>query len=431
MTYKINKKMILLSLIILAISSLIIIRVYNYGGLAWDFLDLYLNGRTLINPAFYQLHLPLNHTISFNITNGVEEVTVYYFITPSHLYFSLVREPLVPVILALLLLIFNSYAVQSYLIILLVTLLVVSIWVSKEFDINPLLLTSLLFAPYILQWTVLFTSQEILSLIIALVAVVLLAKRSALLGGALALVGLTKYPGLILLPMLLLLFNRANPKASAIKILKASALFAIITFPWLLFNYLYFGNPLISYQYSLNEAVGNNPTVTLIMQLNTMSGFFSVLLYPILILLALTVILLIGFRVRFLSLINGLTANKAGVIETLSRLNTKYKAAALFFVLSTIGFFVIYNNVGIPLRFGYLLYGSASLLAALVIDSVCSKVTVLGKVSALWDLCGKSNPDCASIPANTVEQLFPMGFKSKHDQSGNNGCGFRYPKIQF
>ena len=187
MTYKFDKVVVVVSLLLLFVSILIVLSVYSKIGLGWDFTDIYLTGKTLLNPAFYQQHLPVNDVFTYTTPSGTFDSVAYLFVTSSHIYFSLVREPLVPLFLALIMLISSTYAVQIYLILLLVSLLASSFFVSKQLDINPLLLSALLFSPYVLQWTVFYTSQEILSIVLALILVGLLAKKSIWAGGLLLL----------------------------------------------------------------------------------------------------------------------------------------------------------------------------------------------------------------------------------------------------
>ncbi len=358
MNFKLGKEEIAVGIILIVLSTFVILSVYNVIGLGWDFTDLYLNGRSLISPAFYHQNLPI-------ITN------FYYFIAPSHVYISIVREPLVSVILAILLLIFNNYAVQIYLFLLLVGLFAGATFLSKELDINTLILPSLLFSIYVIQWTVLYTSQEILSIIFSLLLIGLLIKKSAKSGIALALVGLTKYPGLILFPIILLLFDNKDLKGSLIKILKAYILFGLVTLPWLIFNYIYFGNPLISYQLSLTEAVANNTGGFSLGQLfGALLQFPIILIYPIFIF---ALLILLGKKNEPNKISNEIinaTNGHIGYINILKDLSYSDKVIGFFIALSAIGFIMVYNNVGQPERFGYLLYASVAILVSTKLNNV-------------------------------------------------------------
>lgn len=244
----------------------------------------------------------------------------------------------------------SAYAIPIYLILLLVGLLIASFFISKELNINPLLLSALLFAPYIIRWDVLLNSQEILSLVVALFAVGLIIKRDSKAGIALALLGLSKYPGLILLPMIILLWDKK-------KILKASILFALTTAPWLLFNQVYFGNAFLGYWVSISAVAQNTSTITFTGLLNV------IILYPIVILLLFVSISVIKSRKELTNILKNLN------ISTFADLDRRYKIIFVYLFLSLLGTLEVYAKVGDPQRFGYLLYGSLSILVALFIES--------------------------------------------------------------
>ncbi len=392
MNFKQNKISIVLILALFMLSILIILTIYNKVGLGWDFTDIYLTGKSLVTPAFYQQSLPLNNTYIVSYNGNLYRYGSYFFITPSHIYLSLVREPLVPVFLALFLLISHAYAMQIYFIFLLILLILSSFYVSKKLGINPLILVSLLLAPYLLQWTVLYTSQEMLSIVFALIAIGLLAKKSPFVGIALALVGLTKYPGLILFPLILLLFERNNVKKSIIKLFEAVAFFFVTTLPWLLFNFMYFSNPLLSYELSLSEALSNNGAVSIFNIFNALDQFPAILTYPLLIIAGCLIIKLIRVNVknRKNAVLNKMTnsfttehlenrTTKSGAISRIFLLDYKYKIILSFIFLSSIGFILVYNNVGAPERFGYLLYASVALLSTLMLKSITNEFSAIGK----------------------------------------------------
>lgn len=408
MPYVNGKITIVLCLALLLLSVAIILLVYGKLGLGWDFTDIYLTGRSFVNPSLFQQHLPVNTTVIYYYKGVAYTSNPYFYITPSHVYISIVREPLVPLFLALTTLASSAYAVQIYLVLLLAMLLAAAFYTARQLNLNPLLLSSLLFAPYVLQWTVLYTSQELLSMVFALVAIALLAKKSPLAGVALALVGLSKYPGLILLPMPLLLFELKNIDGSAMRVVKTYALFALTTLPWLLFNLFYFGNPIISYQYSLGEAAANNLAFNYSQLLNALFEFPVVLAYPIIImavLLAATRLagganrpgdatqqkskdLGYGLRLKPLNADDG-SVKGPGLFSALSAMDYRYKVVLFFILLSALGFVIVYNNVGIPERFGYLLYAGVVILAALYFESIGAGYALIGKF-APYAVCALS-----------------------------------------
>ncbi len=417
-----------------AISSITLLNVYSKFGLTWDFTDIYLTGQSYINPAFLQQHLPIDDSVSYTLDNVTRTYTPYFFITPSHLYISIVREPMTPIITALISLISHLYTIQIYVLLMLILLAIVSLYVSKIAKVNALVVMALLFSPYVLQWTVLYTGQEVLSIVFILIALGLLIRKSPLSGAALALVALTKYPGLILFPLILFLYDSSDKKGSAMKIGEAALLFFLVTLPWLIFNQIYFGSPFISYVASFLEAGQGNTAVTISQILGAMLQIPVVLLYPLLILIGFFAAIMAYKRIKapkgnkaapsghsYMPKLKPLeiSAEKIkgpGIAEQIKGMRYEYKLLFSYLMLSAIAFVGIYNNVGQPERFGYMLYAGFAVFAAMAIESASKEFQALGKYLP-YLLCGIS----FVIIAYLYISLAPTNYQGWNEElSANN-----------
>lgn len=360
-----NKFVAVATIVLLALSFLILTGVYSREGIGWDFMDHYLNGRTFANIRFYQVQLPITAQRIITSGNFTSSNNVHYTyainVTPEvyvndGLYFSEVRNPAGALLMAVAILLYRNYAIQIYLAALLALLALGSIFAAKKLDLDPLLVVSLILSPYVIRWTVMYSSVEALSLAVALFVVGLILAGGWLSGIAMGVLGLSKYTNLVEVPLLLFAGDRR-------KIAKAILAFVMATLPWLLFGWLYFGNPVYSYYLSFTQNVAINTTQQVDVSL------YPMLLYPIL-------ILIVYFAVVSLLVGAGKVAEWFGEMlkeirnyKTLFSENRKVGILLGFFLLSLVGFMIVYNHVGIIERFAYLLYGSISLGAAYVIDS--------------------------------------------------------------
>ena len=212
--------------------------------------------------------------------------------------------------------------------------------------INTLLLYAAFLNPYTIYFFFVPNGMEGLSVIFVLIAMVLIYKKRSISGVFLALAGLAKYPTLILTPMVLLLGTKK-------KVIFGLLFEIITTSPWLLFNYLIYGNPLYSYESALSNAV-------------TSGGYIAV--YPLAILAVVAYPLALG--------VLGLAAWVKGKRRKVWGVNwKKYKVLISFFALSLIGYvFVLpHNDFFTQERFGYLFATSFILLSVSILSSMLQK----------------------------------------------------------
>lgn len=356
MPYTTNRHVIAASLMLFLVSCLILLSVVAANGVEWDFLTQYLIGRTLLNSSFYSLLYLLNQPIRDGVVfsgytyHGVI-ITTFSAISKG-IIFEKTREPVVPILLSLAMLINQALSIQIYALLLLSLLLFSSFFVAKQMNINPLIVCSLILGPYVLRHTFVYNSTEMLSIGVCLIALGFMARRSSLSGLFLGIAGVSKYTNLILLPLLLLLIDKDNTE------IKAAALFLIATLPWLVFNFIVYGNPL--YSYYLNIAALSNNAQNLI---SFPYLFAEVAWYPIIVIAI--VLLLLARKMG--------VPNKLGINDLIAKVkaaeNYNHIAVTFFVILAIIGFFFVYNTVGIPIRFGYLAYAGLAVFGGLLLES--------------------------------------------------------------
>jgi hypothetical protein len=359
MPHSVDWYKILCILVLFAVTAYLILSVYNSSGVGWDFLSRYLNGRTLASSYFYS-HLSI-------FANKVPIVAIggTYKVTPglsvgNHIYFDQVWEPLTPVIFALLILGFGTNALVAYLLFVLVLLFVASYLTAKSIGVDPLVLTSLMVGPYVILVTIFYNGAEILGLGLALLSIGYAIQKRYATGIGLGLMGLARYDSLIIAPIALFVGDRK-------RIAKTIAISFIVTVPWLIFNFLLFGNPLQSYFTDLAETQPQANGLVVFLSL-----IKSIVWYPLILLIIAVVALAYLKRERIKRIRKPL--------EEIKKILKGQRARVLFVVLifSLIGFAFTYKNAQGSIRLGYLVYLSVAVIAAvalgMLVDSLGKKI---------------------------------------------------------
>ena len=155
---------------------------YYSNGIHWDFISNYLNAVSVNNPQFLS-HLTL-YSLDDVDNNGI--------------YFEINRAPLPYLILAIFMKLSFAYATPIFIIFCLALLLLVSFYMSDHIRQNRLILLSLLLVPYTAFTLIFDDPEDILSLALILIFLVLLLKKSKYSGIFLGLAGLAKYTSLSL-----------------------------------------------------------------------------------------------------------------------------------------------------------------------------------------------------------------------------------------
>ncbi len=329
----------LLFIILIAAGFITVLNLYLTKGVSWDFIAHYLNAETMLKQGF------LSH-ITFLGNSSIIENHGFYF--------EAARAPMSSTLMAIAMLSSSRLSIPIYLLILFV-LLGIALWIaSKNLGINPLLGASIAISPYLLMFTFLFNSTEVLSLTFILLAVAFVAEKRSEAGIFMALAGLAKYTSLIFLPLLLLL---GKPK----KIFYSLVFFAVVTSPWILFNYIFFGSPLYSYDNAIIVALSS--TTKSFLASGALAVLMAFLIIPIIILAA---YLIIGRLLKKSDNWKGLS-----LISVLRHFNEKPFIVIAFLALGFIDLFILglHNAVFDQERFGYFFYGAAAFAIAFALSS--------------------------------------------------------------
>ncbi len=329
----------LLFILIIAVGFVTVLNLYLTKGVSWDFIAHYLNAETMLKQGFFS-HITFLGNSSIIENHGF--------------YFEAARAPMSSVLMAIALLSGAGLSIPIYLLILFV-LLGIALWTaSKNLGINPLLGASVVITPYLLMFTFLFNSTEILSLTFILLTVAFVAEKRSEAGIFMALAGLAKYTSLIFLPLLLLL-------RKPIKIFYSIVFFAAVTLPWILFNDIFFGNPLYSYYNAIIVALTS--TTKNFLSLSTIGVLMTFLIIPMLILI---VYLILGRLLKMST-----NWKKLGLVSMLKHFDEKPFIVIAFLALGFMDLFMLglHNAIFDQERFGYFFYGATAIAIAFALSS--------------------------------------------------------------
>ena len=324
------------------------LHMYGLGGANWDFIAHWLWAKSLTNNNFYSA------LFSGHLANAILYGNTFYFET--------LRAPLTGIIMIPFTLLGGSIAMPLYFAFILALLLYSIIYISKSISINPLILSLLLFTPYIALFLLLLNGTEIVSVILLLLLVAMLISKDWKSGIVLALAGLAKYPNLIFIPLLLFL-----PKE---KRWKAFISFLIVTAPWIIFNTVVYHNPLLSYIISIGSF--SNGGASSYFPINIISQSLLLILpelVPALLVLVIGLFLIYGRR-------NGLkTQIKMLGRKFISWNDRRYKIVFYFLVLGFLGFLAtsLKGSINDLPRLGYLIYTGIALFLAISLSDLANK----------------------------------------------------------
>jgi hypothetical protein len=335
MVYSMNVYKALGGIILFTISSVAILGVYRTNGVGWDFISHYLNGRSVaegfghaINPA---------HALSVG----------------KNFYFDGVWEPLPSLLLAAFILFAGNLALPAYLLFLMAMLFLAAYATAKSLNVDPLMLSSIMASPYVISYTVLYNGNEILAASFSMLAMGLIVAKRSEAGILVGLAGLSKYVGLALLPMLLFVGKRRST-------VRSLCMFALVTLPWLAVNWAIFGDPLQSYFLQLAETQQQS------LGLGAFANMLGLVLwYPIVILAMVLAVAACFWAAHRLN--DGKKLRRS--IRTHEFIAER--GITILFVsllLSIAGFAFSFDNAQGAIRLGFLVYLSASMLVAVVLD---------------------------------------------------------------
>ena len=321
-------------LILLVALPLCTILVINFfAGPQWDLVAHSLNGRTLL---------------SFITNSGIGARAAFAGEFAGNLayYFEPYRAPLSTPIFALLWIFFGR-PVLPYMIIVYAASVLALYLVGRELRIDVLVLFSVFLNPYAIYFFFVPNGMEGLSVVLVLIGIVYLLKRSSMSGLFLGLASLAKYPSLVLLPLVFLLGRKKAPKAAFLE-------FAVVL-PWLLFNYLVYGNPVYSYLAAVT---------------NIVTGIAYTAVHPV------AVLTVVAYPVAFAAAALLIWARHSRSMSMPSLPHSARVLLALI-VLSAVGYvFVLpHNDPFTQVRFGYLFSTSLMVSAALLFSRITTRRT--------------------------------------------------------
>ena len=326
--------------LLLALAVYIQLHIFLSGGVGWDFVSHYLNAKAMLESGFYNASAANTHN------STIQNHAMHY---------GKERAPLAQTIMyAILLPLYNlgyystTAGIGAYIIVLYVLLGVLALYAAWRTRIKPLLLLSFIVSPFLLRYLVIYNSAEFISLAFLLAYIAALYRKSPWAGAIIALASLAKYTSIIFIPMLLFLERG--------KLKYALLLFAAFTLPWLVFSQIFFSSPFASYAISFAES-----QVSLPLRLHTPAFELSyILFYP----LAIT-----AAAVLYAKAAKGrISIRKDG--------RMLLKISAVMLMLAALLYAFAYRSTTIPTRFGYAIYLSLSIIAAVLVNETAGNKAV-------------------------------------------------------
>jgi hypothetical protein len=341
-TKKNNILDIFLLVAIALIPIFIIYSIIHFSGPLWDITVRYLQGRTLVNAIVN--HVSLKTALNGDFTNNL----LYYF--------EPYREPLSIPIFAFLDLFFKN-PIFPYIVIIYILFLFTLYKLSKELNLDKLIVFSVFVNSYIIYFLFVPNGGEALSIISVFIALLFLLRKKPISGLFFGIAALAKYPSIFLFPLVLFLGDRK-------KILEAIILELLTVLIWGGIDYFLYGIPFYSYFASIaaSGVTGGPISISAIVLL-------KVLIYPVIFAILGIVILLLVKKRKKLNF----------------KLDYTSKIMITFVILSAVCYVAIIGHTD-PIsqgRYGYLLAVSLLLSAAMILNYVIKQKQILKYVIAI------------------------------------------------
>jgi hypothetical protein len=325
-----------------------VLMAYSVYGVGWDFIAHYLSAKALLSGGLLDAAKSAISSNSTSMNFGIIE--------GRSLYFEFYRAPLSIVVIALFLPLLGTFSIEAYLVAMVLLLLFAVVIVADALEIERLVLGSLIALPYIVAFPFMVNSEEMLSLSLMLIAIALAARKKWQAGAVLGLAALSKYTALIFLPVPLFIGDTKKTAAAYIA-------FAIVTLPWLAFNYSVLGNPLYSYLSSIRVSVESTlPSAPSLIALSAiLSGFIP------------AVLIAVSLAVKYAGE-HGLAKRTGAALGKFRYFRGKPMLVALFFLLACIEFAILgmHEDTFDQARYGYFLFAAVALLLSYAITALCS-----------------------------------------------------------
>ncbi len=325
--------------ILIALPILTFYIILSTQGPSWDMTARYLGGKTFLN------FIASGGTVK-NAFAGEHLNNLVYYFEPY-------REPLSTPIFAAI----DALSQNSILVYMIVTFLAYAAIVLKlgdELGMDRTVALAAMVSFYSVFFFFVPNGGEGLAVIFVLLGILYLLRKSPVAGLFLGIAVLGKYPALILLPMVLLLWNRK-------KILYAAVLALIPVVLWGLINWALYGVPFYSYFASMSYS-----NVTTALSYVSLGALLEVVAYPAVFAgVGIAYILILRKRIK-------LSFGYSG------------KVIVAFIVLSFIGYVAIlpHNDSFTQARYGFLFAASLMLASALIMDRAVQKYRSLRYLAA-------------------------------------------------
>ncbi|MEM0149437.1 MAG: hypothetical protein QXW10_00890 [Candidatus Micrarchaeaceae archaeon] len=389
-----NKSDPILITVLIASAAILLVLFYMYFGPEWDLIAHYMNAKSLANPSFYGC------LFSKNCVFATQD---------SAFYFEPFRAPLSSAFIAIFIIMAGSYALPAYVAFVFALFLASIYMLAKDMQLDLLITFSVFLSPFVLLFSLLANSTEMLSLSFAMVGIAMIARKSPWSGLFFGLASLSKYILLFSLPLLLLL---RKPR----KITAALVLFVLPILPWLAVNKVAFGSFIFSYT-NIFSIVNASVFTTGI----SATALLTILSSAIAITIAAVIAMLYFGKGR-------LTFPAKDLRKSISN-NIRIQAALLLLALSAASWlYIAYRrDVFTQTRFGYMLYGSVALCLAIIFSSaakvkrnsgirfviaVISIVMIFYSAIGIWSTLG-SGPALSiwnPVYSNAAHELDSLGY---------------------
>lgn len=333
--------LLLYVVVLTAIGSAIVLELHGIGGYYWDFTAHMLYAKALTENAFYG-----------SVIGHYSATAIAY---ENRFYIEWFRAPLMSVLMAPFVALAH-YGPLYYIIFELALLAVAAVYVADSFGLNRFLTLAMLITPYVVVYLTVLNGAEILSMILLLFGMGLVARGKWQAGVLLSLAGLAKYLSSIFILLLLLLPKKQKAKG----LLSYLAVLAI----WLLINFLVFGNPLESYIQSFSEAfvIYKVSASTIIAAIISSYSIIFEYLVPFAVVVALCAIALqFANKAKWSARLNGFSHGGKVLIGA-------FAISAL--AIAAVSVHASINNLP---RWGYIIYGSSSLLLLAIFGALSKK----------------------------------------------------------
>lgn len=377
------------SFFILVLAMLLLVELYSIGGIYWDLVTRFLFSRSLLAPQLYGAILSHNAIAAVNNADS-------FYLEPF-------REPLLSVLALPFIISQSGYYIMAFLLFEMLLLFSASWYLSRQAKTSPILLTLLLFTPYLVYFLMVLDGSEVLSMVFLLFMAAFMLKKSAKAGVFVGLAALAKYVSLIFVPVILFLPKDTRKKAMAYLILT--------TLPWLMFNWIAFGNPFFSYGYSLELILKNSASYTAPSPANAILASLRMIFSNLIPAIAIVALALLFYAIE--------TGNGRKLLKRIrtiqfSKLRYDYRLSLYLVFLAAIGWALLSfsNSINNLPRWGYILYFSiATLLAIFFKDLFSSNVkgVPLARYGTLaYLILFAVSAGTLVYSLNTIAQAFPL-----------------------